>query len=240
MAGNGMTRPDCEIISFASQDAMAARIADLIAAQLQLGQYQNLMAEIAVSGGTTPRALYENLACRALEWEKIRVTLVDERWVGIDSPRSNEAAIRKAFAKATGVTIAGLYNNAETPQAGLVGCAAMFADRRQPFDVVVLGMGEDGHTASWFPHAEGLSDAIESDALICAIRAIKSDITGEEVDRMTLTLSAIRDAKMIVLLVTGQTKRTVLERALQPGPIDDMPVRAVFHARPDLWLCWAP
>ena len=112
--------------------------------------------------------------------------------------------------------------------------------RAKPFDAVILGMGEDGHTASWFPRAFGLDRALGSDDRVCAVRAEKSAVTGDEVDRMTLTLSAIRDATVIVLAIAGESKRLAFANASEAGPVEAMPVRAIMRARPDLWACWAP
>ena len=223
-----------ELIEFASREAMAARIADLIEARLDSG------GALAVSGGSTPKTLYEGLASRKLPWSEIDVVLVDERWVNASHPRSNEAFVRKAFARANGAPITGLYNNANGPSDGVVDIATDLERIRIPFDAVILGMGDDGHTASWFPHAAGLETALSSNGMVCAVRAKRSDITGEEVDRMTLTLAAIKDAKVIVLLLAGTSKRATFEEALRDGPVEDMPVRAILRARPDLWVCWAP
>ena len=223
-----------DLIEFASREAMAARIADLLEARLADG------GELAVSGGSTPQALYKNLAARSLDWNKVCATLVDERWVDINHPRSNEAFALKAFAAADEVSITGLFNGAASPHEAIEPVAARLEERGKPFDAVVLGMGGDGHTASWFPHARGLDEALTSKASVCAIEAKPSDVTGEEVDRMTLTLSAIKDARLIVLLLAGAAKRAAFEKACEPGPIEDMPVRAILRTRPDMWVCWAP
>lgn len=229
-----------ELIAFYSRAAMAARIADLVEVQLSRGIASDGAGEIAVSGGSTPNALYENLASRELPWDNVRLTLVDERWVPTDHPRSNEGFVRGAFAQAKGVSVTGLYNGAETAEDGVADFAARLANNGKPFDAVILGMGDDGHTASWFPHAQGLEAALDSDARVCAVTAQQSEITGDEVERMTLTLAAIKDARVIVLLLAGESKRATLEEALQVGPVEDMPVRAILRARRDMWVCWAP
>lgn len=232
----------CEpsLVKFASREAMAARVADLVELAIVSAAMQNGMSEIAVSGGSTPLAMYENLAARELDWKKHHLTLVDERWVPLDHPRSNEAVIRKAFMAAQGVHITGLYNNSPTLADGLAIAQNNVDAYRKQFDAVILGMGDDGHSASWFPHAAGLDAALKGEGSLAAIRAVRNAITGDEVDRMTLTLSTVRDARIIVLMLVGEEKRAAFQQAVQPGPIEDMPVRAVLHARPDLWVCWAP
>lgn len=230
-----------ELIAFASREGMAARLSDLLETAILRGCFLDDQAEIAVSGGSTPKLLYENLALRALPWRQVGLTLVDERWVPPDHARSNEAFVRHAFAAADGVSITGLYNAAASPAAGLAEIAVRLDARlKKSFDVVILGMGEDGHTASWFPHAQGLAHALDSKNRVCAITAQKNAVTGDEAERMTLTLSAIRDARLIILMTAGESKRKAFESALQSGPVEDMPVRAIMRARPDMWVCWAP
>lgn len=227
------------LIQFATREAMAARVADLVELAICSAPFQNGKGKVAASGGSTPIAMYETLAARKLDWKQHRLTLVDERWVRLDHPRSNEASIRKAFAAADGVRIDGLFNGAPTAADGLAG-AEMLLDARKPFDAVILGMGDDGHAASWFPHAEGLDDALSGDSLVAAVRARRTAVTGEEVERLTLTLRAIRTARLIILMMAGETKRATFEKAVRTGPVEDMPVRAIMQARPDLWACWAP
>lgn len=232
------SKPD--LIAFASREAMAARVADVLEATLAAGSSHDLPKELAVSSGSTPKLLYETLAGRDLSWSSVHLTLVDERWVGQDHPRSNEAFIRDAFSAADGVDIAGLFNGAPSPEAGVKDLTDKLHRRRRAFDAVVLGMGDDGHTASWFPHADGLEKALTSPDPVCSITATQSTVTGEEIDRMTLTLSAIESARLIILLLAGDTKRAAFEKTLENGPPEDMPVRAIMRARPDMWVCWAP
>jgi 6-phosphogluconolactonase len=228
--------PEPNLIRFASRAEMAERVADLV--QFALSSAPS--GDVAVSGGSTPTAMYEALAARPLDWRQHRLTLVDERWVGLDHPRSNEAAIRRAFSAAQGVRVDGLYNGAATPAQGMDAAEAMLQRRQKQFDAVILGMGDDGHAASWFPHAKGLDAAMSGDRQIAAIQAKKSAVTGDEIDRLTLTVRAISDARLIILMLAGEEKRATFERVVQPGPVEDMPVRAILRARDDLWACWAP
>lgn len=233
-------RSEPGLIIFADRAVMARHVADLVELAIRSASGREDGGAIAVSGGATPLAMYEALAARPLNWRRRTLTLVDERWVPPDHPRSNEAAVRKAFSAAAGLCIAGLYNGAPTPAAGLARAGEMLDGLHKILDVVILGMGEDGHTASWFPHAEGLEDALSSEGIVAAVKAGKSTVAGDEVDRMTLTLHAVRKARLIVLMMAGEAKRATFEKALRAGPVEDMPVRAILAARPDLWACWAP
>lgn len=231
---------DPEITSFASQEAMASSVATLIAAKIEERTAGGNVAELAVSGGSTPLALYRELAGMDLNWPNTRLTLVDERWVPPHHPRSNEAFVREAFNKAPNASVQGLFLEKSTINAAVSHFNSSLEPSMSGFDVVVLGMGNDGHTASWFPHAAGLGNALTSDDRYCAITAQQSDVTGEEVERVSLTLSAIKQSPLIVLLLAGEAKYETLQVALEPGSVVDMPVRAILSARPDMHICYAP
>lgn len=222
------------LMTYASREIMSKRLADLVEPRLAGG------GVLAVSGGSTPELFYKELSGRKIAWPKVKAILVDERWVPLGHPRSNEAFVKQAFSGATGIEIVGLYNGATGPADAVEEIKDRLECANRPFDVVVLGMGPDGHTASWFPHAEGLDDALFSKERVSAVRAKQSDVTGEEVDRMTLTLRALEDARLVLLLLTGDEKRAVFERACEDGAAEDMPVRAILRARPDMLACWAP
>ncbi|RZO66489.1 MAG: 6-phosphogluconolactonase [Parvularculaceae bacterium] len=227
------------LIVFPDRAQMAAHLAELISVSLAHGVSENGRARLAVSGGSTPKALYETLAATALPWAQTDIVLVDERWVPLEHPRSNEAFVRDAFAAAKDVRISGLFNAMLAPVAGADALNESVSDGQFDIDVAVLGLGPDGHTASWFPHADGLDIALHSDDPFCAVTAKKSDVTGEEVDRMTMTLGALARAKKIILLISGNDKKDAFYAACEDGPVEDMPVRAILRARPDLWACWA-
>lgn len=236
-------RTEPSLIAFASRDSMAERLADFIADALGRAVAERGQAALAVSGGSTPEGLYHALSTRRLDWGRTTAALVDERWVPPGAEGSNQSFVSGALKRerAAPVRIAGMWSDMPSPGGGLLAAQAAYADVADPFDVVVLGMGNDGHTASWFPHAEGLASALaEAGPRLAAVTAKKSAVTGEHLERMTLTLGAVKTAAHIVLLCAGEDKRNTYLRALEDGPADDMPVRAILRARPDLWACWAP
>ncbi len=235
-------RTEPRLIRFATREAMAQRLADVLEAQLGRALAQSGAARLAVSGGSTPAALYRALAARQLDWRNVTAMLVDERWVPPRAPGSNEALARETFASAaaTGLRLVGLWSDTLPREDAVAALDAELAAAWRPFDAVVLGMGADGHTASWFPRADGLRRALRSGDRVCAVTAPRGEAAGGLVERVSLTLSAIADARFICLLLAGEDKRAAYEQAVSAGDANDMPVRAILRARGDLWAAWAP
>ena len=230
------------LIEFASATLMAEKLADVIEAKLALGLIENGHALLAVSGGSTPKALYQKLSQRDLPWDKIIAVIIDERWVTPQEQGSNEKFIRENLQinRAQNLAVMGLWRDAPDPLAALERAEADLKEVFKPFDAAVLGMGADGHTASWFAHAKGLDKALYGKNLLAAIKAKQSDITGAHVQRMTLSLAALQEAKFSCLLMQGEEKRACYLQARKEGAVEDMPVRALFTALPALWACWTP
>ncbi|WP_203291571.1 6-phosphogluconolactonase [Maricaulis parjimensis] len=211
---------------------MAALLADRIRDDLSRALLERGTAVIAVSGGSTPAALYRRLSQADLDWSRVTIVLVDERWVDFDAPGSNAYFIHDTLLQgpAEKARFIGLKTSAETPLDAQDEVESRLDGIGVP-DVVVLGMGADGHTASWFPRAQGLDAALSrSGRRVAAVQAAQTDVTGPHTQRMTLTLGAIAGAGRIVLMMAGASKREALERAVEPGPIADQPVRALLRA----------
>ncbi len=201
-------------------------------------------ATAALSGGSTPAPLYRALARADLAWDRITLALVDERWVPPDHEASNERLVREACAAAiaAGARLVPMKTAAASPEKALADVEARYRGLR-PFDLVVLGMGVDGHTASWLPRAEGLAEALDppDEGTVAAIRAAGSPVAGAYVERMTLTRPAVAEARRCVLVITGADKRAALERALEPGAEADAPVRALLRREDaSVTIYWAP
>ncbi|MEM8936073.1 MAG: 6-phosphogluconolactonase [Pseudomonadota bacterium] len=230
-----------ELIQFASREQMAERLADVVAVHLDRGLARTGQGRLAVSGGSTPAGLYTALGARALDWSHVTAHLVDERWTPTGTPGSNETFINETLrtANASQVSLKGLWRDTPTPADAMAELNETFGADWRPFDVVVLGMGGDGHTASWFPHAKGLDRALNGEDLVVAVEAIESSVTGKHVHRATLSRRALADAAFVCLLITGEEKRVAFENAIASDDIQAAPVRALFESRPDLWCGWA-
>jgi 6-phosphogluconolactonase len=216
----------------ASAQEAAGALAAGIAAALQAGLRARGAAVLAASGGSTPRPVYQVLSGLDLDWEHIHVVVADERWVETDQPGSNEALIRETLLRdrAARARLTGLKTEHDTPQAAVGAVNARLASLPRPFDAAVLGMGEDGHTLSWFPDAEGLDQALDADGpLACAVTARESRVTGAHTRRMTLTRAALTGVRRADLVINGAAKRDALAAADLPGPVEAMPVRALLR-----------
>lgn len=202
-------------------------------------------ATFMVSGGSTPEPLYKALSEVDLPWESIYVALVDERWVDFDHDKSNEAFTVKHLIqnKAAVTNLVGMKNSAATAAEGVDDCESAYQQLAQPFDITILGMGSDGHTASLFPHAQGLDDALDSESeQLCAdIIAIQSEVTGAITERMTLTLAGLLQSKTLILLITGDEKLAVLRAAQAGTDVKEMPIRALLQQQKvPFAIYWAP
>lgn len=202
-------------------------------------------ASFMVSGGSTPAPLYQSLSNSDLDWSKIHVALVDERWVDKDHDASNEALIERSLLvnNAAASTFTGMKTTAETALEGCAESEQNYQAIPKPFTVSILGMGNDGHTASLFPHAQGLEEALadDNDSLTAAITAHQSEVTGPNTERLTLTLNGLLRSKRLIILLTGEEKLAVFKQALADGPVEDMPVRAILRQnKVPVELYWAP
>ena len=148
---------------FDNSPALAEALADRVASALAAAIAAKGEATLAVSGGSTPKAFFEALSTRVLDWAKVKVTLVDERFVPEDNPRSNHLLVKTHLLKneATAAEFVPLYRPEATIEDAAKTASGIVPGMRQPFDVAILGMGTDGHTASFFPGGDHLDAALD-------------------------------------------------------------------------------
>jgi 6-phosphogluconolactonase len=229
--------------SFKDKHKLTVELAAEITKLLDEGISQNGSATLIVSGGSTPVQLFEHLSTLDIPWQKVDVSLVDERWVNSVLPESNEHLVRTHLLqnKAQIANFTGMKNSAKTAGEGEDLCNKQLQKIRRPFDVLILGMGNDGHTASLFPGAARLPQATDMySGKICIAIA---PVTAPH-ERMTLTLPVILESKQIFLHITGRKKKEILEQALTDGPMEELPIRFVLQNQPqqqkrNLSIYWA-
>ena len=228
---------------FATRTEADAALTEWVKNCVQKGIANKGEATIMLSGGSTPVKAYEALSIAELDWNKVKIGLVDDRWVDEENPGSNAAMIRRALLKdkAASAKLITLKTEDETPQEGVEDLERRLAKISKPFDVCVMGMGSDGHTASWFPGSLGLTAAldIENSNYVCAINANGAPVAGDYQHRISLTLTGVMHAREIVLYITGQEKLDVFRNAYRFS-VEDRPVKALLAAGPRLTVFWAP
>lgn len=225
--------------TFATREDLAVQLAADVAGGLRYAIKAKGGATLAVSGGTTPGLFFETLSHKDLDWTKVIVTLVDERFVPPSSERSNERLVRQKLLRneARLARFVGLYSDATDVDEAARRAQAGVAILGSPLDVVILGMGTDGHTASFFPDAPNL-DVLTDIAQKRRVLAVDAPSGGEP--RITLTLPLIVEARHLVLHIEGDAKRQVLDAALaQAAP--RLPIARVFDVAPSpIDVYWAP
>ncbi|MCE5974569.1 6-phosphogluconolactonase [Sinirhodobacter sp. WL0062] len=210
--------------AYPDRDLLMLDLADQIAGELRRALEVDGRATLSVPGGTTPGPVFDILSGLDLDWGRVSVLLNDERWVDENSPRSNTRLLRERLltGRAAAAQLVPLYAPATKPEDKLAELAEGIAPAL-PITVLLLGMGADMHTASLFPGADRLAEAL-SDAAP-AVMALRAEAAGEP--RITLTAPVLRDAMHIHILITGAEKRAAIERAVTL-PEEEAPVRCVL------------
>jgi 6-phosphogluconolactonase len=235
MAGN-------KLRTFDTAEAMFRTLADEIVARLKQGVADRGAASFVGSGGTTPGALYDILAQRDLPWNKVTITLSDERWVAPNEDGSNEKLVRSRLlvGKAAAARFVPMKTDDSSPDAAETKVGAAIATVPRPFDVTLLGMGDDGHTASLYPHSRGLDKSLDvSDPAL--VRGVHTDHAVKTGERMTLTLRALLESQWIVILLKGDDKLKTYNAAAAGTDVQEMPVRILLHqSKVPVQAFWAP
>jgi 6-phosphogluconolactonase len=227
-----MIETDFQRVEFADGEKLAKGLADWTAERLRDAIAARGVALLVVSGGKSPARFFEILSNVDLDWTRVAITLADERRVADDSPRSNARLVREKLLRnrAEAASFTPLANVRLPADRELAAAGARIAHLPTPADVVILGMGDDGHTASWFPDAEGLADAMDPGA-----RQLVAPIAAPDAPepRLTLTGRVILRAKAIAIEIQGEAKLATFANALKPGPEEAMPIRAVMRRAAD-------
>ena len=218
----------------ADATALARLAATTVALTLHQALAQRPRAQIALAGGTTPEAAYRLLGAEPLPWERIDVLLGDERWVAAGDPSSNALMLHRSLladGPGAGACFHPVPTDLESPEQGAAAYGELLA-RLCPgdppiLDLVLLGLGDDGHTASLFPGTAAPSIFDRSVTVS----------EGKGLPRVTLTAPVLSAARQVIFLVSGAAKREALQRLLDPNePASRTPARLVRPVAPVLIL----
>jgi len=215
----------------------ADALAKTVAKQLQTAIDQKSKATLVVPGGTTPGPFLTALSLQDIDWSKVTVTLSDERWVPTSSERSNFGLLQRTLGQnnAAVATFLPLYSATATPEDGITDVQQTLAPCL-PIDVCVVGMGDDMHTASLFPNATGLEEALSDTATgpLLPIRPQDSD----EI-RVTLTAPVFKAASFLHVLIKGTNKLDAVQKAAAEPSLVKAPIRLILQ-HPSTIIHYAP
>jgi 6-phosphogluconolactonase len=213
---------------FDSKAELDEALAEKVSQLLQSAIATKGKASIAVSGGSTPTGFFKVLSNKSIDWKKVTITLADERWVDLNSDASNTRLVHENL----------LQNNASVAKffylkQGETLCEETLADLNiaavntlLPLDVVILGMGEDGHTASLFPCSEQIAAGLDESNKNALMKV--QPITAPN-QRITFSFAALKQSKHVFLHICGDSKKQVLDKALSDNNIFEMPIRAFLQ-----------
>ena len=225
--------------TFADKPTLAKELAEAVADRIRAAIETRGIAAIAVSGGSTPGRFFQALGkTKDIDWSKVIVTLVDERWVDETNDRSNALLVNERMLQGPAATARffPLYSGGNEPDAAHIAKTnSLLAQLPEQFAAVVLGMGSDGHTASFFPGGDTLDQALSDAGPTVSIRA-----PGAGEPRITFTLPRLLQADGLYLHIEGEEKAAVLDTALGDGPVADMPIRAVLRSGHAVNVYWCP
>ncbi len=220
-----------KIQEYADRDMLAIDVANVLAGDLESALLHHDMVSLAVPGGTTPGPIFDVLCAADLEWDRVWVLPTDERCVSSDHERSNERLIRERLLtnRASVAQYIPLFVPGKEPEEVLPEIESLITPIR-PLSVLVLGMGEDMHTASLFPGMDGLEAALDSHAPPLAVA--RSEAQPEA--RISLTAPVLDGALSKHLIFFGAAKRDALERAMSLPP-EEAPIAAVLGGMTVHW-----
>lgn len=220
---------------FDNPQVLAETLAVNVAEQLKAAITAKGVATLVVSGGRSPVAFFQSLAQQPLDWSKVVVSLADERWVPVEHADSNAGLLQRFLLQgpAAKARFFGLYNVSEN-----LDDAALAADQAlaelPPIDVLILGMGDDGHTASLFPKSPNLSEALQLDGKRRCLPMLAPTVPHQ---RLTMTRQLLASARLPILSVSGQAKLDTLRAALAGDDLAEMPIRAFLDSSLEIYWC---
>ena len=214
------------MVEFENTSALDIELAEKVAALLAADIQARGKASLVVSGGRTPMGFFHLLSQQLLDWSSVTVTLADERWVDADHQDSNEKLVRENLLineahQAQFISLKSAVENAVDAESE---CEQALASAGQ-FTVVILGMGDDGHTASLFPGTEALALGLDMNSGRTAIAVTP---TAAPHQRMSMTLPRLLNAGQVIIHISGSSKQDVLLAAQNGDNAAELPIRAIL------------
>lgn len=208
--------------------AVAKQLSDAIDAQGS--------ATLVVSGGRSPVAFFQHLAKQKLEWSKVVVSLADERWVPVEHADSNAGLLKRYLLQgpAASAQFLSLYSASANLEQAAEQADRLLAELPR-IDVLILGMGDDGHTASLFPNSPNLTQALQADGTRRCWPMLAPTVPHQ---RLTMSRALLASARFTALSISGQSKLATLNQALSGDDVAAMPIRAFLQ--PTLEIYWCP
>lgn len=233
-----------KINTYADMPELSKTVSVDILSKLAASLTKNGKASLMLSGGSTPQGTYTLLGESNFIWDNVDIAMVDDRWVEQTDTGSNAAMIYKNILSKQNVhsKFYPLKTKSDTLEEGCEVANIKYHKIFRPFTCLILGMGLDGHTASWFPEAEGIQEALNprSSKIIVPVRPQRSNVTGDYLERATLTLSAVNEAQNIYLLISGQEKLDLFNSVLANAD-SKLPIRAAIDTLGRrLTVFWSP
>lgn len=214
--------------NFNTRDELDDALANKVAKELIQAIAEKGKASLAVSGGSTPKGFFNKLSQFDLAWNKVTVTLADERWVDFESDASNTRLVHESLLQNKAEKAVFFHlKRGEFTKDTLVELNAEAKMSILPFDVLILGMGEDGHTASLFPCSDQIKQSLDESNPEALMKVVPKTAPN---DRVTFTFSTLIQSKNIILHICGDNKKVVLDEANSGNDFFEMPIRAFLQS----------
>jgi len=216
-----------ELKQFENTSALDMSLSSEVSERLSRAIQKHGKASLILSGGRTPLGFFHQLSQQVLDWSKVTVTLADERWVANDHKDSNEKLVRENLLinEAHCAQFLSLKNTADTAVLGEAELEAALSKYGQ-FTVVILGMGDDGHTASLFPEAVALEAGLDINSGRSCIAVTP---TAAPHERISMTLPRLLNTERLIVHISGENKQKVLDQAQAGSNVEELPIRAVLQ-----------
>lgn len=229
-----------EYANFETSESLDLALAERVSSILQRAILDKGKATLAVSGGSTPKGFFKILSSKNVDWKNVIITLVDERWVDVDSEDSNTRLVHD-FLLQNKASTANFFHLKQGDSLSCEVLAKLNSEVKvnlDPLDVIILGMGEDGHTASLFPCSEQISEAlnIDNENALIIIEPKTAPYT-----RISFSFATLIRSKNIFLHLCGEKKQQVLNKAINEEDVLVMPVRKFLQDEKKLiQIYWCP